>query len=147
MNLKNPAKDTESDLAADLAGVTNPLPVTGGVDPEDAAVIKRLAPEEFRAETFGAVRPEDYAENAERLPFVQRAGARFRWSGSWLSAFVTADPFGSFQLSPEQRAQSWPATSTACDRLGGRRSFAIRASSTSILRSESASSRSLMQGR
>ena len=88
-----------------LDAVTNPLPITSGVDPEDAAVIKQTAPEAFRALTFRAVRPEDYAEIAERLPWVQRAGARFRWTGSWLSAFVTADPLGSFELSPEHRTE------------------------------------------
>jgi hypothetical protein len=105
VNLRNPANEADADLADVLTAVTNPLPVTSGVDPEDAEAIKQLAPEAFRAITFRAVRPEDYAEIAERLPFVQRAGASFRWTGSWLSAFVTADPLGSFQLSREQRTE------------------------------------------
>jgi hypothetical protein len=105
VNLTNPVNEAENDLAGVLAAVTNPLPIASGVDPEDAEAIKQLAPEAFRAVTFRAVRPEDYAEIAERLPFVQRAGASFRWTGSWLSAFVTADPLGSFQLSPEQRTE------------------------------------------
>jgi hypothetical protein len=121
VNLTNPANDAEADLAGVLDGVTNPLPITGGVDPESAEVIKHLAPEAFRAVTFRAVRPEDYAEIAERLPFVQRAGARFRWTGSWLSAFVTADPFGSFQLSPEQRTEL--ANLMDCVRQAGREVF------------------------
>ena len=67
---------------------------------------KQLAPEAFRAITFRAVRPEDYAEIAERLPWVQRAGARFRWTGSWLSTFVTADPSRCVSNSaPEQRTE------------------------------------------
>jgi predicted phage baseplate assembly protein len=105
VNLTNPVNEAETDLAGVLDAVTNPLPIASGVDPEDAEAIKQLAPEAFRAVTFRAVRPEDYAEIAERLPFVQRAGASFRWTGSWLSAFVTADPLGSFQLSPEQRTE------------------------------------------
>jgi hypothetical protein len=36
---------------------------------------------------------------------VQRAGARFRWTGSWLSAFVTADPLDSFELSVARRIE------------------------------------------
>jgi hypothetical protein len=104
VNLSNPAKPAQADLAGVLDAVTNPLAVTGGIDPEDADVIRQLAPEAFRAITFRAVRPEDYAEIAERLPGVQRAGARFRWTGSWLSVFVTADPLGSFRLSPELRS-------------------------------------------
>lgn len=105
VNLANPLNEAETDLAGVLDAVTNPLPVTSGIDPENAEAIKQLAPEAFRAVTFRAVRPEDYAEIAERLPFVQRAGASFRWTGSWLSAFVTADPLGSFQLSLEQRTE------------------------------------------
>jgi hypothetical protein len=105
VNLRNPRDETQTDLADVLDAVTNPLPITSGVDPEDAAVIKQLAPEAFRVITFRAVRPEDYAEIAERLPWVQRAGARLRWTGSWLSAFVTVDPLGSFELSPEHRTE------------------------------------------
>jgi len=105
VNLRNPEDETQADLAGVLDAVTNPLPITSGLDPEDTAVIKQIAPEAFRAITFRAVRPEDYAEIAERLPWVQRAGARFRWTGSWLSAFVTADPLGSFELSPEHRTE------------------------------------------
>jgi hypothetical protein len=121
VNLRNPADEAEADLAGVLDAVTNPLPVTNGVDPEDANVIKQLAPEAFRAITFRAVRPEDYAEIAGRLPFVQRAGARFRWTGSWLSAFVTADPLGSFQLSPPQRTEL--AGLMDCVRQAGREVF------------------------
>ena len=105
VNLRNPQDETQADLASVLDAVTNPLSITNGVDPEDAGIIKQLAPEAFRAITFRAVRPEDYAEIAERLPGVQRAGARFRWTGSWLSAFVTADPLGAFELSPERRTE------------------------------------------
>jgi hypothetical protein len=121
VNLKNPEDKTQADLASVLAAVTNPLPITSGVDPEDPAVIKQLAPEAFRAITFRAVRPEDYAEIAERLPWVQRAGARFRWTGSWLSAFVTADPLGSFELSPEHRTEL--ANLMDCVRQAGRDVF------------------------
>jgi len=64
-----------------------------------------LASEEFRALTFRAVRPEDYAEAAERLDWVQRAGGTFRYTGSWLSAFVTPDPEGTFFINPSQRVQ------------------------------------------
>ncbi|MGH8563224.1 MAG: hypothetical protein ACREXW_03735 [Gammaproteobacteria bacterium] len=105
VNLRNPEDETQADLASVLDAVTNPLSIINGIDPEDAAVTKQIAPEAFRAITFRAVRPEDYAEIAERLPWVQRAGARFRWTGSWLSAFVTADPLGSFELSPEHRTE------------------------------------------
>lgn len=105
VNLINPQDPTQADLATVLDGVTNPLPITSGIDPEDAEIVKQVAPEAFRAVTFRAVRPEDYAEIAGRLPWVQRAGARFRWTGSWLNAFVTPDPLGAFELSPDRRTE------------------------------------------
>ena len=88
-----------------VARVENPLDLTGGTDPEDGEEIRQLAPEAFRAVTYRAVRAEDYAEAAERLPWVQRAGAGFRWTGSWLSAFVAADPRGAATTSRGQRRQ------------------------------------------
>jgi hypothetical protein len=123
VNLRNPVDEAEADLIPVLDSVTNPLAISNGVDPESAESIKQLAPEAFRAVTFRAVRPEDYAEIAERLPFVQRAGARFRWTGSWLSTFVTADPFGAFQLSQSQRTEL--ANLMDCVRQAGREVFVL----------------------
>jgi predicted phage baseplate assembly protein len=88
---------------AAITGVTNPLPTSGGLAPETSAEARQLAPEAFRAITYRAVRPEDYAEAAERMEWVQRAGATFRWTGSWLTAFVTPDPLNAFTLSRERR--------------------------------------------
>jgi hypothetical protein len=85
--------------------VTNPLPAIDGVDPESPEDIRRFAPEAFRAITFRAVRPEDYAEAAERLPWVLRAGCGFRWTGSWIDAFVTPDPRGSFTVTAPERIE------------------------------------------
>jgi hypothetical protein len=90
---------------ANVTAVVNPLATTGGVDPEAAVDVKKLAPDAFRAVTYRAVRPEDYAEAAERLPWVQRAAGTFRWTGSWLTAFVTADPRDAATLSPERRSE------------------------------------------
>ncbi len=89
--------------AVDGLKVTNPLPTEGGMDAETAAEIKQVAPEAFRSITYRAVRPEDYAEAAERLPWVQKAGAVSRWTGSWLSTFVTPDSKGTVYLEPEKR--------------------------------------------
>ena len=77
----------------------------GRVDPESAAQIKQLTPQAYQQERFFAVQPDDYGEQAERLDFVQRAQGTPRWTGSWLSMFVAADPFGAFALSTEQKAQ------------------------------------------
>jgi hypothetical protein len=86
-----------------IESITNPLPASGGQDPQTAMEIRQLAPEAFQAVTYRAVRPEDYAEAAEQLAWVQRAGATLRWTGSWLSMFVTPDPEGSVVLSDDER--------------------------------------------
>lgn len=88
-----------------VADVTNLLPASGGSDPESAADIRLKAPEFFRAFPLRAVRDEDYREIIERLDWVQKAGARARWTGSWLTEFVTADPDGGFEMTPEQLAE------------------------------------------
>ncbi len=92
-----------SALASRVSAVGNPFPVTGGVDPESAAEIKLLTPEAYKSETFFAVRPEDYAGQAEKLDFVQRAQGSFRWTGSWLAVITAVDPQDAFELSPERR--------------------------------------------
>jgi len=88
-----------------MAAVTNPLAATGGVEPETPNEVRQVAPDAFRAVTLRAVRPEDYAEAVERLPWVQRAGAAFRWTGSWLTAFATPDPRGSVTVTVPQRGE------------------------------------------
>ncbi|HKY55740.1 MAG TPA: baseplate J/gp47 family protein [Anaerolineales bacterium] len=72
--------------------VSNPLNATNGADPETDDEIRQSAPHAFKEITYRAVRPEDYAAAAERLPWVQKAGASLRWTGSWLTVFVTPDP-------------------------------------------------------
>ena len=88
-----------------IDSVTNPLAVENGQDPETSEEVKQLAPQAFRAVTYRAVRNEDYSEAAERLDWVQRAGARFRWTGSWLSGFVTPDPYGAVGITDGQREE------------------------------------------
>jgi hypothetical protein len=95
-------------LSVDLSfieNLINPVPGSGGIDAETPSELRQLAPDAFRAVTFRAVRPEDYAEAAERLPWVQRAGASFRWTGSWLSAFVTPDPRNAVVLEDTERTE------------------------------------------
>ena len=89
---------------ATVLRVRNPLAATGGVDPEPVESIRETAPEAWRAFPLNAVRDEHYREIVERdLGWVQRAGATSRWTGSWLTTFVTADPRGAFAYMPEQR--------------------------------------------
>lgn len=76
-----------------IVGVGNPLPATGGVEPETGEEIRRDAPAAFLVQER-AVTEADHAEVAERSPEVERAAATFRWTGSWHTAFVTAERLG-----------------------------------------------------
>lgn len=73
--------------------VRNPLPARGGSDPEPLDRIRMDAPQAFRTQQR-AVTEADYAAAAERHPSVQRAAATFRWTGSWLTVFITVDRRG-----------------------------------------------------
>jgi hypothetical protein len=75
---------------AGIARVRNPLPATGGVEPEPIDDVRRYAPYAFRTQER-AVTAADYAEVAERHPGVQKAAATMRWTGSWHTVFVTID--------------------------------------------------------
>jgi hypothetical protein len=88
-----------------IAAVTNPFPATGGADREPAERVRRLAPQAFRAKQFRAVRSQDYQAAAQTLPWVQRAGTVFRWTGSWLTVFTTPDPLESEALTVPQHTQ------------------------------------------
>jgi Baseplate J-like protein len=76
-----------------LQSVRNPLPATGGKDPEALERIRLDAPEAFRRQER-AVTEADYAQVTERHAEVQRAAAAFRWTGSWYTTFVTVDRLG-----------------------------------------------------
>jgi hypothetical protein len=89
--------------AAWIQAVTNPFPAAGGTDEESIEQVQRLAPYAFRAQQLRAVRAADYQAAAQTLPWVQRAGTTFRWTGSWLTVFTTPDPKGSEVLTPEQQ--------------------------------------------
>jgi predicted phage baseplate assembly protein len=85
----------------DVDGVRNPLPAWGGLDPESLDQVKRMAPAAFHSELYRAVTEDDFARAAEKLPEVQRAAARFRWTGSWYTVFVAVDPAGTDELTPD----------------------------------------------
>jgi hypothetical protein len=91
--------------APDIVSVTNPFAATGGADEEPDLSVQRLAPQAFRAIRYNAVLASDYATAAQTLPWVERAGTTFRWTGSWLTVFTTADPEGSEQISAAEQLQ------------------------------------------
>jgi hypothetical protein len=76
-----------------LDAVWNPLPASGGADPEPLEQVRLYAPQAFRTQKR-AVTVEDYARFAERHPEVQKAGATRRWTGSWHTIFITVDRLG-----------------------------------------------------
>jgi hypothetical protein len=88
----------------DVLGVRNPLPATGGTDMEDAATIRRHAPQAFRRQER-AVTPVDYAEVTERYDGVQRAAATLRWTGSWHTVFITVDRDGGLPVDADFEAR------------------------------------------
>jgi uncharacterized phage protein gp47/JayE len=85
--------------------VSNPLRAEGGADAETAESVRRLAPQAFRAVPVRAVLPADYEAAAETLPWVQRAGTVFRWTGSWLTVFTTPDPHQGQPITVEKRTK------------------------------------------
>jgi predicted phage baseplate assembly protein len=81
----------------------NPLPARGGTDPESLERVRLDAPEAFKT-LERAVTPEDYATIAQRHPEVQRAQATLRWTGSWLTVFLTVDRLGGRPVDEEFEA-------------------------------------------
>jgi hypothetical protein len=92
-------------LAVGIDAVTNPFPAYGGGDAEPSDRVRKLAPQKFRAEQYRAVRPEDYNAAAQTLAWVLRAGTVFRWTGSWLTVFTTADPRGTEIIPVDEHTQ------------------------------------------
>jgi len=88
-----------------LQSVTNPFPAEGGAPAESDEQIRRRAPFAFRNRTYRAVRPEDYGAAAAQLDWVQQAGALFRWTGSWPTVLVTADPKGSGEMGRDRQIE------------------------------------------
>jgi predicted phage baseplate assembly protein len=83
---------------AGVAGVTNPMPAWGGVDPETVEHVRQSAPVAFRSTQARAVTAADYQALAATYPGVQRAAARLRWTGSWNTVFITVERTGEAAL-------------------------------------------------
>ncbi len=83
-----------------IKGVRNPLPASGGTDPEPVEQVRLYAPQAFCTQER-AVTEADYAEVAQRHPGVQKAIATIRWTGSWHTAFVTIDRKGGGEVNAD----------------------------------------------
>ncbi|MBU6257821.1 MAG: putative baseplate assembly protein [Burkholderiales bacterium] len=82
---------------ATLDGITftirNPLPASGGTEPESMEEAKRYAPMAFRRTLERAITAADYAAIAALDPELQGAQAALVWTGSWYEADVALDPW------------------------------------------------------
>ena len=84
---------------ARIAACINPMPATGGADMETNDQIRRRAPQAFMTQER-AVTMTDYQDVAEENPLVEDAFARLRWTGSWYTVFIAAEPTTGGNLSP-----------------------------------------------
>jgi hypothetical protein len=97
--------DPSTPCATSYLAVMNPFAATDGADAQSLTSVQRLAPQAFRAVKRRAVLAQDYADAAETLSWVKDAGATFRWTGSWLTTFTTAEPKATEQIPITQRTQ------------------------------------------
>jgi predicted phage baseplate assembly protein len=81
---------------ARIQSCINPLPASGGTDPETNDQIRRRAPQAFLSQEPStlqrAVTMADYEAVAEANPQVDQAVASLRWTGSWYSVFLAVEP-------------------------------------------------------
>jgi len=82
-----------------IQSCTNPLPAAGGIDPETNDQIRRRAPQAFLTQER-AVTMADYETVTEMNSQVDNAVATLRWTGSWYTVFITAEPQGAGNLAP-----------------------------------------------
>jgi len=88
--------------AATMRNCTNPMAATGGVDPETVAQICRRAPQAFMTQER-AITMQDYVDAAELNSQIEDAAAQPRWTGSWYTIFVAAEPQADAPLSKALR--------------------------------------------
>ena len=92
----NVGKDTINTILISNNGiksVRNPLDASGGTDAETMEEVRQFAPQAFRRQER-AVTEADYVAKAELHPEVQKAAARFYWTGSWYTVYIIIDRIG-----------------------------------------------------
>lgn len=75
-----------------VQGVRNPLPATGGTDPESVGAAKAAVPGAFLVGQPRALVAADYTALAEQVTGVRRAATVLRWTGRRYLADVTVQP-------------------------------------------------------
>ena len=86
---------------ARIKACTNPLPASGGTDPETTDQIRRRAPQAFFTQERAVTMP-DYEAATESNPLVEQAVASQRWTGSWYTVFIAAEPETGSQINGQQ---------------------------------------------
>ncbi|MER8400440.1 hypothetical protein [Mesorhizobium sp. M1348] len=94
--LEDTVSSNRSLILADLARVTvtNPMPGTGGTEPESAVTARLIAPGEMRVHQQRAISVEDYAEFARNVSGVANAAATITHEGARRVVRVAIDPKG-----------------------------------------------------
>ncbi|HEX4610551.1 MAG TPA: putative baseplate assembly protein [Urbifossiella sp.] len=79
--------------AENVRQVRNPLPASGGTDPETTGDVRRLAPTAFRTDLIRAVAAADYAQLAKQDGRVEQATAALAWTGTGYEVRVSVKLF------------------------------------------------------
>jgi predicted phage baseplate assembly protein len=87
-----------------IQSCTNPLPASGGTDPETNEQVRRRAPQAFMTQER-AITMADYERVADMNSQVRGSVATLRWTGSWYTVFITAEPKGASNLTPSLRRE------------------------------------------
>ncbi len=80
-----------------LTACRNPLPATGGTDPETNDQIRYRAPQAFLTQER-AITMSDYEAVTEKNSQVDQAVASLRWTGAWYTVFIAVEPKGGGNL-------------------------------------------------
>jgi hypothetical protein len=108
----NVGNDVLSIIASDdplaqgnITAVRNPLPATGGLDPQSLDSVRAAAPYAFKTQER-AVTAADYGTMAKVVdPAIQQARGTFRWTGSWNTVFIAVEPQGTETISAATKQQ------------------------------------------
>ncbi len=77
-------------LQGAIQSIGNPLPASGGREPESVEQIRQHAAGSLTEQARG-VTPQDYITLATQEPQVHRANAMLRWTGSWYTVFLAVE--------------------------------------------------------
>lgn len=75
---------------AGISKIRNPLAALGGCEAETMEEVRQFAPRAFRTQQR-AVTAVDYVEKTELHDEVQKAAAKFYWTGSWYTVYIIID--------------------------------------------------------